>query len=404
MQQNFKVPPTAQTYPAGGIQSFPGTLDRINPRWRLIGGALLAAAILGLVWWLTHGTSGTEAHRIPLPPVLVAKAQTRTVPVNEQTIGTVLANNTVQITSRVEGQLLTANFHEGQIVHEGDVLFQIDPKPFQAALEQAQAALARDRAQLASAANDAKRYASLAAQGAASASQRDQFVAQAKALTATVKSDEAAVDLARMNLDYTTIKAPVSGKTGSILIQPGNLVKANDTNAMMVLNQIQPVKVTFSLPQTDLPRIQDEMRNNTLTVRVQVHGGAGPSETAPVDFVGNAINAQTGTIELRATFNNADFRLVPGELVDVVATLNTLHNAVTVPHEAVNLGENGQYVYVVSAKGTAEMRPVKVLFDDGKSAAISGNVKPGDRVITDGQLRVVPGKPVTVQKQAGKRA
>ncbi len=399
--QNFKYHPTAQAIPAG-IQDFRGSLTRVHPRWRLILGILASILLLGVVWLLANsGGESTAPHRPP-PPVYVARAQLRTVPVLEQTIGTVMANTSVQITSRVEGQLLSAGFREGQIVHQGDVLFQIDPQPYQAALAQAKAALARDQAQAVSAARDAARYSSLAKQGAASAQQRDQMVAQAKALAATVNADKAAINAAELNLQYTTIRAPVTGQTGPILIQPGNLVKANDTNALVVLNQIQPVKVSFSLPQADLPRIQSQMRHHALSIRVQVHGGTGPAETAMVDFIGNAINAQTGTIELRATFGNDDSRLVPGELVDVWATLDTLHDAVVVPHDAVNPGENGPYVYVISADSRAEMRPVKVLYDDGQSAAVSGNVKSGDRVITDGQLRVVPGKPVVVQQQGGK--
>ncbi len=399
--QNFKYHPTAQAIPAG-IQDFRGSLTRIHPRWRLILGILASLALLGMIWLLvSSGGESMTPHRPP-PPVYVARAQLRTVPVEEQTIGTVIANTSVQITSRVEGQLLSAGFKEGQIVRQGDVLFQIDPQPYQAALAQAKAALARDQAQAVSAARDATRYSSLAKQGAASAQQRDQMVAQAKALAATVNADKAAINAAELNLQYTTIRAPVTGQTGPILIQPGNLVKANDTNALVVLNQVQPVKVSFSLPQADLPRIQDQMRHHALTIRVQVHGGAGPTESALVDFIGNAISTQTGTIELRATFNNTDFRLVPGELVDVWATLDTLRDVVVVPHEAVSSGENGPYVYVVTNDNKAEMRPVKVLYDDGARAAVSGKVRAGDRVIIDGQLRVVPGKTVVVQSQRGK--
>ena len=402
--QNFKLPPGLQTFPAG-VQSFPGVLNRVNPRWRLILGLLAALLAIGLVWWIVASLSGSEGRRPPPPPVIVGTAQVQNVTVQERTIGTVLANTSVQVTSQVQGQLLSAGFHEGQIVHEGDILFQIDPKPFQAALEQAKAALSRDQATLVANQHDAQRYSSLAKQGAASAQQRDQAIAAAKAMVATVAADKAAVDLAQMNLGYTTIRAPVTGKTGPILIQPGNLVKSNDnTNPIVTLNQVQPVKVSFSLPQADLPRIQDQIQKGQLIATVSAHGDGRVIDRAKIDFLGNAVNPATGTVELRATFNNADFRLVPGEMVDVSAALNTLEHTIVVPREAVNTGQDGRYVWVVTADGKAAMRPITVLYDNGKINAIRGNVKAGDRVITDGQLRVTPGIAVSIRQPGAKSA
>ena len=194
--------------------------------------------------------------------------------------------------------------------------------------------------------------------------------------------------------------------TGSImpfLIQPGNLIAVNGASPLVVLTQIQPVKVSFSLPQSDLPQIQERARAHELSVLLDLHVANGARPTAPVDFVDNEVNAQTGTIELRATFDNGDQRLVPGQLVDVAVNLKTLKNATVVPREAVNDGPNGRYVFVVAPTGEAAMRPVNVLFDDGTSMAVSGRVKPGDKVITDGQLRVVPGAKVAIVQAGGKR-
>jgi multidrug efflux system membrane fusion protein len=396
--QNFKYHPAAQAIPAG-IQDFRGAITRIDPRWRLILGSLGALLLLGLVWWLVSSGEQSGGHHAPAPPVVVSKVQVRNVSVSERTIGTVLANTTVQVTAQVTGQLLAVGFKEGQIVHQGDLLFQLDPKPFQAALAQAQAALARDQATLISDRNDAARYLALAKQGAASAQQRDQTVAAAKAMAATVDSDQAAINLAQMNLGYATIRSPVTGQTGPVLIQTGNLVTANGTNPLVVINQIQPVKVSFSLPQTDLPRIQDQMRANLLTAVATPHGAGGTSETAQVDFVGNAVNTQTGTIELRATYNNVDFRLVPGQLVDVAVALQTLSNVPVVPRNAVNAGPTQSYVFTVDKDSKAHMVPVTVLYDDGTNDAVKGDLKAGDQAVTEGQLRVISGAAVRIARQ-----
>ena len=373
---------------------FGARAQEISPRMRLALASGVILMALAAIWYFTSG-AGRDM-RQPPPPVRVATAQTKNVEVLEHTIGTVLANATVQVTARVAGQLMSAAFTEGQIVHKNDVLFLLDPKPFVAALDQAQGQLARDRAQLVSAQHDAVRYAQLAKQGAVSASQRDQTKANAQALAAAVVTDKGTVDLAQLNLQYATIRSPIDGKTGPILIQPGNLVKANDTNPLVVITQVHPVKVSFFLPQADLPRIQNQQRAGQLKASIEAHGAPETRVLAPVDFVSNAVNASTGTIELRATFDNADSRFVPGQLLDVSVGLERISDAVVVPHEAVNVGPNGDYVYVVGRDGNAKMVPVSVLYDNGTTTAIKGAVHANDRVITDGQLLVKPGKPVSV--------
>jgi multidrug efflux system membrane fusion protein len=341
-----------------------------------------------------------------VPPVRVASADTRDVPVVVRTIGTVLANSVVNVKSQVDGPLLTAPFKEGQMVKKGDLLFRIDPAPFDAALRQAQATVQRDQAQYASAQADADRGLMLADRGIVSAQQRDQLVAAAKALAATIAADQAAVERAQLNLDYTTIRSPIDGKTGPLIVYPGNQVHANDAAGLVTITQIQPVKISFFLPQGDLPRLQDRLREATLVVGVTTRSdvavaaaAADANETdipVKVDFIGNTVDDRTGTIELRATFQNPELRLVPGQLVDVSANLETFQHTVTVPRDAVNVGQNGNYVYVVGDDMKAQMRPVTVLYQDQAIAALGSGVKSGEHVVTDGQLRITPGSIVSI--------
>jgi len=341
------------------------------------------------------------------PPVRVATAETRDVAMTARTLGTVLANSVVTIKSQVDGPLLAAMFKEGQMVKKGDLLFRIDPAPFEAALRQSQATVARDQAQYASAQADADRGVMLADRGIVSAQQRDQLVATAKALAASIEADQAAAERAQLNLGYTTIRSPVDGKTGPFLVFAGNQVHAADTAGLVTITQIQPVKIDFNLPQGDLPQLQDRMREDQLTVGVRLRKDAVAAEGNPtdqsdseipvkVDFIGNVVDDRTGTIELRATFQNPELRLVPGELVDISVNLETLKQVVTVPHDALNVGQNVNYVFVVDKDNKAQMRQVNVLYQDQVVAALGSGVQAGDRVVTDGQLRLTPGVKVDI--------
>jgi multidrug efflux system membrane fusion protein len=386
-------------------------------------GAIILAAILGGFWYSTTSGAasfdqvlsravGAVAERVGLKnpgsaatpsgplaaaaaPVRVAGAERRDLAVIRRTPGTVIANTMVQVTSRVQGVIDSANFREGQFVKKGDLLFQIDPRPFQAALEQTRAQTERDKAQLASAQADADRAVMLSQRGIVSDQQRDQLVASARALAATIAADQAAINMAQLNVDYSRISSPVDGKTGPILVQPGNMVTANSTAPLVTIAEIQPVKISFSLPQADLKLILERQRKQALKAIVDVDGVNGEPLSAPVDFVSNAVSNQSGTIELRATFDNRDLVFLPGQLVNVTVELDTIPNALLVPHDAVNEGPAGSFVYVVE-NGKARQQPVKVVFDDAKNVAIEGNVKPGDKVIVEGQLRVDPGGAVKV--------
>jgi membrane fusion protein, multidrug efflux system len=348
------------------------------------------------------------------PPVRIATVMTRDVPVTAHTLGTVLANSVVTIKSQIDGPLLAAAFKEGQMVKKGDLLFRIDPAPFEAALRQSQATVARDQAQYASAQADADRALMLADRGIVSAQQRDQLVANAKALAATIAADQAAVERAQLNLGYTTIRSPIDGKTGPYLVFPGNQVHANDATGLVTITQIQPVKITFNLPQTDLPQLQDRLQEGSLIAAVMARSDAtttsatltdqsGSDGEIPVkvDFIGNTVDDRTGTIELRATFDNPDLRLVPGELVDVGVNLQVLKQSLTVPREALNVGQNGNYVFVVDDATKAQLRPVTVAYQDQTIAALASGIKPGERVVTDGQLRLIPGVTVSITPPPG---
>lgn len=389
---NIRIPNALQATPASNRDLYPRW--RRATRLKLLIGTLALAALGLLLWWLLSGPPN-KARPIPPPPVRTAFAEQRDVAGLEHSIGTAVAISTVQVTSLVTGQMLATGFIEGQIVTTGQLLFQIDPKPFAAALAQARAALARDQANSISADHDKVRFTTLAAQGAASAQQRDQAIAAADADEATVQSDKAAIQTAELNLGYTTIRSPITGKTGPLLIQPGNLITANNTASPLVaITQLQPIKVSMFLPQSDLPLIQHQIAAKRLIMSVKA--GTGSPITAPVNFVGNQVDPKTGTVELRSTFDNIDYRLVPGQLVDAAVTLNDYRNATVVPREAVNIGPESRYVFVVGARNVAVMRQVNVLYDDGANDAVTGDIRPGDRIIVEGQLRVIPDRPVQI--------
>jgi multidrug efflux system membrane fusion protein len=269
--------------------------------------------------------------------------------------------------------------------------------------------VARDRAQLASAQSDADRAAMLAERGIVSTQQRDQMIANAKAIAATMAANEAALERAQLNYSYTTIRAPIDGKTGPHLVHAGNLVRANDANGLVVINDIQPVKVTFAMPQNLLPQLQDRMREGTLSATLAVHSeNAAPTVapinesevTAKVEFIGNVVDERSGTIELRATHPNSDLRMVPGELVDVSVHLDTLMASTVVPRSAVIIGQDGgTYIWVLNEANEAEMRPVRMTYQDDQIAAVGDVVKMGERVVTDGQLRLTQGAEVTIVEE-----
>ena len=359
-----------------------------------VGGVLLAL-VLGGYWYFNNGDASKGERRAAAAPVRVARVEQRDMAVVEHSLGTVMASDMVELTARVQGTLDHANFKEGQLVKKGDLLFQIDPRPFQAALAQAEAIYQKDQALLRNALVDQKRYASLSEQGAISIQQRDTANANAAVLTASVAADKAAADTARLNLEYTQIRSPIDGKTGPMLIQPGDMINgpASPAAALIEIAQIRPIKVSFTLPQTDLPRIQARQKTGRLMAAISVQNGA--TLQAPVDFVSDAVSNQTGTIELRATVPNEDLSLVPGQLVNVVAQLNDIPGALVVPRDAVNNGPNGTYVFAVKGGHALEV-PVQVLSDDGANAAVSGALAPDETVVVEGQLRVVPGADVHV--------
>jgi multidrug efflux system membrane fusion protein len=385
-------------------EDFPhGIADRLNrlsrrSRWILYG--LGAVILLFIVWELVAPLFATKKKPPPAPPVKVATAMRKDVTVMQNTIGTVVSPAMVQVTAQVTGKLLVANFREGDIVHKGDLLFQIDPAPYEAVLGQAQGALTRDAATLVNDRVDLTRYQQLAAQNAISNQQLVTQEAKVKSDEGVVVTDKSAVDAARINLAYTRITSPVDGKTGPIFIQPGNVIPAISATSqpLVTITQIQPIKVSFQLPQNGLAQIQNQFNQHRLMAIVPLAGAPGGSEKAPVDFVSNVVSATTGTIELRADFPNTDMRLVPGQTVTVAATINQISGATLVPRDAVNLGPDSAFVLVVGKDGKAYSKTVTVLNDDGVNDAIKGDVNAGDKVVTDGQLRVTPGQAVRITK------
>lgn len=336
----------------------------------------------------------------PAPvPVTVARAEKRDLPFEIDATGTVEPMQTVAIASQVGGVLTRVAFHEGDEVQKGQLLFQIDPRPFEAALHQAEGVLGRDRAQLANAQADVQRYQALVQKDYVTASQFDQIKANAAALQATTESDQAAVENARLNLQYASIRAPISGRAGALLVKEGNLVRANG-QSLVVINQIRPILVRFAVPASNLPRIR-EYHQDTLPVHAQPVSGGSVTSAGTLSFLDNAVDTTTGTILLKGRFANTDGALWPGEFVNVALQLFVQHGAIVVPAQAVVQNQQGTFVYVVGADGTAAMRPVHIDRTAGDLSVIGQGVAPGDMVVTDGQLRLTNGSKVQVKAAPG---
>jgi membrane fusion protein, multidrug efflux system len=388
---------------------FPRRMLSSRQRLRWMMGAALVFLLVGF-WIYTHlkNENGQSNSRNLAVPVRVALVQSHDMKITERTVGTVVANISVQVMTQVVGMLQSAPFEEGQIVKKGDLLFQIDRRPFEATLAQDKGQLAKDEAALAGAEVDLKRFKTLEAANAIAKQMVDDQAALVATDEGAVQSDKGLVENAEINLSYTRIASPVDGQAGPILIQPGNYIGSttvggsiasngtiSTTTPLVTINQISPIKISFFLPQSDLPRIEARQKRKGLFATIDLNDAAGTPLTVPIYFVGNTVSNLTGTIELRARYKNTDRALVPGQLVNVAVELDNIPHATIIPHNALNKGPDNQYVYVIS-RGKAELRPVKVLFDDGKNVAVEGNLKPGDQVVIEGQLQVIPGGAVEI--------
>jgi multidrug efflux system membrane fusion protein len=366
--------------------------------------AALAAGCSGEAVQQTPGPGGGRGGGQNVPvPVTTAVVEKKSVPLDVQAIGTVIAASTVAVRAQITGELTSVNFKEGDEVQQGQVLFTLDKRPLEATLQQAQANLQRDEAQAQNARASAVRYEDLLKRGIATKEQVDQFKTQAAALEATVVADRAAVESAKVQLDYATIEAPISGRTGLLQVHKGNLVRANDTQPIITLNRVQPVYVSFAIPESMLPQFKHYLAAGSVRVEAKAPSEEGKPSTGRIDFIDNAVDATTGTIKVKGTFPNDDRRLWPGQFVNVSVTLTTDPNATVVPTVAVQSGQQGTYVYVVKADQTVELRTVAVTRTHGEESIIGDGLKSGETIVTDGHLRLIPGSRVSI-KNAQKAA
>jgi multidrug efflux system membrane fusion protein len=350
---------------------------------------------------LASGCSRDNSPKTAAPvPVLTAQAIETNVPVliDPPPVGHVTPISSVTVRPQVGGVISKVNFQEGQEVQAGDVLFLIDPRPMQAALDQAHATLQHDLAQLKNAQIQFDREKKLFAEKLVSQDEFDTSKAAMDALDGTVSADHAAVTNAQLNLEYTQIHAPISGRTGALQFHEGNVVKAPD-DVLLTINQIHPIYAMFAVPERYLPEIQRQMRNHTLAVTASFENVDGPPPRGELTFLDNSVDPTTGTIQLRATFPNTNSVLWPGQFVKIALQLNELTNAVVVPTQAVQISQNGQFSFVVKADKTVELRTVKTSVTHRGLMVVASGVKAGETVVTDGQLRLKPGATVNERAQ-----
>jgi multidrug efflux system membrane fusion protein len=356
-----------------------------------------AATLLALATLAACGRGDRAAGRQAQRPVGVraARAVQKDVPLEVRAVGRIVSNQSVSIRSQVPGPIVAVRFVEGQAVKKGEVLLEIDPRPYRAALDEARARLAQDRARAESARADARRFAELVQKEFVTRQQHEQAAANAAALEAVVAADRAAVERAALDLSYCTLRAPLAGRTGRLLVHAGNLVAAGGT-PLLTIEQVKPVYAAFSIPERHLAQLQG-WRRAPPPVRVQAGGGKEIAGT--LDFVDNAVDPSTGTILLKARIANEDEALWPGVVVDVSLRVAEQRGAVVVPAAAVAQGQQGDYAYVVGSDRKAELRQITVAQTGSAEAVISKGIAPGDLVVTEGQLKLQPGVAVEILDQ-----
>jgi multidrug efflux system membrane fusion protein len=381
------------------METFRGLIR--NPRAR-IGLAGTLAALATAVWlWLpgTRSVAAPPTHGDGAIAVDVAKIKRSDVPVYLDGLGTIQAFNTVTVTARVDGELQKIAFEEGKTVNKGDLLAQIDPRPFQAALELASAAKAKDEAQLQSAKADLERYLTLAPENLASKQILDAQRAAVAGLEAQIKGDQASIDNARTQLQYTTITSPIQGRTGIRRVDVGNNVRATDTGGIVVVTQLQPISLIFTLPEDALSVVGSALSSGTVTVEAMSRDGSAELDRGTVTLIDNLIDQTTGTIRLKAVFPNPHNKLWPGQYIDARVLVRTDKSALTIPAAAVQRGPDGMFTYVVKDDSTVEVRPLKVGEESGSLMVVQDGITEGERVVTSNQYRLQPGAHVKISRE-----
>jgi len=375
----------------------------VSTRGRLIAASatvLAVAVALGLHYTNDSGAKDKRPARGPAAvPVAVAAALQQSIPVRLHAIGNVEPFATVAVKARVDGQIVAMNFREGQEVRRGDVLFRIDARPFEAALQQAEANALRDAAARDQARSQERRYKELLDKNFVSKEAYAQIATNAQVAEASAKASRAALENARLSLAYCTIASPIDGYPGKVLLQAGNLVKANDVSPLVVVNQVKPINVSFAVPEQTLSEIRARMAAAPLAVEASSSGDGKRLAEGRLTFVDNAVDPSTGTIRLRAQFDNRDTLLWPGQFVNISVRLYEQPDAILVPARALQTGPSGQYVYIVKSDMSAELRKVTVERSEGDQAVVKG-VASGERVVTRGALRLAPGTQVEIRDDA----
>ena len=372
----------------------------VNRAWQSVLVAVLFAAGGYFAWqhFVLQGSASTATARqvTVAAPVHVAAVDRRDVPVFLNGLGTVQATNSVTVRSRVDGQIDKVAFKEGQIVRQGDLLVQVDPAPYQAALDQAVAKLAQDQASLNNGKQDLQRTSTLAKKGDATQQLLDQQTANVAQLSAQVQGDQAAIEAARVQLAYTTIRSPLTGRAGFRLVDPGNIVHATDQTGMLTITQLSPISVIFTAPEDQLRAISEALKSGPLQVTALTSDGKRTLAKGTLSLIDNQVDAASGTIRLKGSFENANNALWPGLSVSTRLLVRTLHNVVAVPDTAVQRGPDGLFAFVVSQEGKAELRNLEVGPIEDGWAVIEQGLKPGERIVTSGQYRVDPGARVEI--------